>query len=67
VNNQAIKDFGTNFGIGLPMGGTFSNVNIGLELGSLGTVKKGLIKENYLSLRIGLSLNDRWFMKRKIN
>ena len=67
VNNEAIKDFGTNIGVGLPMGGTFSNVNIGLELGSLGTTKAGLIRENYFSLRVGLSLNDRWFLKRKIN
>jgi hypothetical protein len=67
VNNQAIKDFGTNIGVGLPMGGTFSNVNIGIEMGALGTAKAGLIKENYLSLRVGLSLNDRWFLKRKIN
>lgn len=67
VNNQAIKDFGTNIGVGLPMGGTFSNVNIGLEMGSLGTAAAGLIKENYISLRVGLSLNDRWFLKRKIN
>jgi hypothetical protein len=67
VNNQAIKDFGTNIGVGLPMGGTFSNLNIGIEMGALGTSKAGLIKENYLSLRVGLSLNDRWFLKRKIN
>ena len=67
VNNQAIKDFGTNIGVGLPMGGTFSNLNIGIEMGALGTAKAGLIKENYLSLRVGLSLNDRWFLKRKIN
>ena len=67
VNNEAIKDFGTNIGVGLPMGGTFSNVNIGLEMGNLGTAKAGLIKENYFSLRVGLSLNDRWFLQRKIN
>jgi hypothetical protein len=36
-------------------------------MGALGTAKAGLIKENYLSLRVGLSLNDRWFLKRKIN
>lgn len=67
VKNQAIKDFGINFGVGLPMGVTFSNVNVAFELGSLGTVKQGLIKENYYSVRIGLSLNDKWFLKRKIN
>lgn len=67
INNEQIKDFGTNIGVGLPMGGTFSNVNIGLELGSLGTAKAGLVKENYFSLRVGLSLNDKWFLKRKIN
>ncbi|MCI4641913.1 MAG: hypothetical protein MRY51_03570 [Flavobacteriaceae bacterium] len=67
INNEQITDFGTNIGVGLPMGGTFSNVNIGLELGSLGTAKAGLVKENYFSVRVGLSLNDKWFLKRKIN
>ena len=30
-------------------------------------IKESLIKENFWALRIGLSLNDLWFIKRKYN
>ncbi len=70
VNNQEIDDFGITFGVGLPLAsGTsgFSNINLGFEVGKRGTTDANLIKENYFKLSVGLSLNDRWFRKRKIN
>ena len=54
-------------GVGLPLGGTFSNVNIGFELGKRGTTNAGLIQENYANFTLALSLNDRWFVKRKFD
>lgn len=65
INNQNINDYAVTFGIGLPMMGTFSNVNIGAELGSRGTTKSNLVKENYFNIMISLSLNDRWFVRSK--
>jgi hypothetical protein len=44
-----------------------SNLNATLSLGTRGTKESGLIKENYVKLKIGLSLNDIWFAKRQIN
>lgn len=69
LNGQDITEFGISFGVGVPVGQTraFSNANIGLEYGQRGTTANGLIKEEFLSLSIGLSLNDRWFQKRKYN
>lgn len=67
VNNTAIDNFGITFGAGLPLSGSFSNLNIGLEIGKRGTTNKSLIEENYFKVNIGLSLNDLWFRKRKIN
>lgn len=67
VNNTEINDFGITFGLGLPLGGGFSNLNLGFELGSRGTTTADLIRENYLKVNIGLSLNDRWFRKRQID
>jgi hypothetical protein len=67
INNQSIKEFGMSFGLGLPVGVTFSNVNLGIEFGSRGTTNSNLIKENFINLKISLSLNDRWFEKRKYN
>ena len=66
VNNQSIKDAAVSLGFGFPIGSnTFSNINIGLEYGKRGTTKAGLIEENYTNISIGLSFNDRWFIKRK--
>jgi len=65
VNNESIKDYGMNFGVGLPLG--YSKINIGFEIGKKGTNSSGLIKENYYNLSIGLSLSDKWFRKRKID
>jgi len=66
INNQSIKDAAVSLGFGFPIGSnTFSNINIGLEYGKRGTKNAGLIEENYTNISIGLSFNDRWFIKRK--
>ena len=67
INNQNINEFGINFGVGLPLGGTFSNANIGFEFGERGTTTADLIKEKYFNIHLSLSLNSRWFQKRKYN
>ncbi len=63
INGQAINEFGISFGVGLPVGRLFSNVNIGFEVGQRGTTNSGLVKENFFNTFISLSLNDRWFIK----
>ena len=67
INDETINEFGISFGVGLPVGKTFSNINLGLELGQRGTTDANLVKEKFLNLQISLSLNDRWFKKRKYN
>lgn len=77
VNNQRINEFGINFGIGIPIIITTANdegllqklytyaFSIGLEAGSRGTIQKGLVQENFFRLKFGISLNDKWFVRRK--
>jgi hypothetical protein len=67
INNQSITDAALTFGFGLPLGGTFSNINIGFEAGRRGQTSYGLVQENYGSISFGLFFNDIWFKKRKIN
>lgn len=67
VNDVDINNFGITFGLGLPLGRSFSNLNLGFEIGRRGTTKANLIEESYFKFNVGLSLNDRWFQKRKIN
>ncbi len=62
-----IDNFGMSFGLGLPLGNRLSNVNLGFEFGKRGTTSNNLIQENYFNFRLSLSLNDVWFIKRKID
>jgi long-subunit fatty acid transport protein len=65
INNTSIKDYGVTAGVGLPLIGVFSNVNIGVEYGQRGTTSANLVQENYTNITIGFSLNDKWFQKRR--
>lgn len=68
INDQPFDDVALTFGVGVPLRMTgLSNVNLGLELGSRGTTKAGLSRENYLKFTIGFSLfgEDYWFVKAK--
>lgn len=67
IRNEDINEFGISFGVGLPVGRKLSNVNLGFEYGSRGTTSSNLVKENFINLNISLSLNDKWFQKRKID
>ncbi len=71
INNTEINNFGITFGVGLPLAGSgasvYSNINLGFEIGKRGTTDANLIEENYFKINVGLSLNDKWFSKRKIN
>ena len=49
VNGESISEFGISFGVGLPVGRSFSNVNIGFELGRRGTTNAGLVEETFLT------------------
>ncbi len=67
VNSTSINDVGMTLGLGLPITGSLSNFNLGLEFGKKGTTSNNLVQENYLILNIGFSLNDKWFVKSKYN
>ena len=51
INGKEINNFGITFGLGLPLGGSFSNINLGFELGRRGTTDADLIEESYFKVR----------------
>jgi hypothetical protein len=67
INNQSINELGMTFGVGIPVGSLFSNLNFALEVGKRGTTDSNLVEEKFMNLKMSLSLNDRWFVKRKYN
>jgi hypothetical protein len=67
INDQSISEVGMTFGVGIPVGNMFSNLNLALEVGKRGTTDANLVEEKFANLKMSLSLNDRWFQKRKYN
>lgn len=72
LRNTRLTESAVSVGIGFPVGRNyylqnFSMVNIGLEIGQRGTVSNGLIKEQFFKATIGFTINDRWFVKPKID
>jgi long-subunit fatty acid transport protein len=67
IDSESINDIGLTLGMGMPLSGTFSNINFGFELGKKGTTTSNLVQENYANINIGFSLNEKWFEKRKFN
>lgn len=65
VNSTSINDVGLTLGLGLPITGSLSNLNVGFQFGKKGTTDNNLVQENYFILNLGFSLNDKWFVKSK--
>ena len=61
-----IKSYAVTFGFGLPLAPnntSFYKINFAAEIGQRGTLAAGLVKENYINIRLGFTLNDRWFQR----
>lgn len=68
IGDTRISNYEFNLGLGLPLSEMNNSVlNITYSYGKLGQVSNNLIKENYHSIGVNLSLEDIWFVKRKIN
>ncbi len=65
INGMPVNEFGISFGLGLPLPRTLTTVDLSLEVGRTGTTEKGLIQENFVNFTLGVSLYERWFVKRK--
>ncbi len=66
VNNQQLNDFGINFGMSLPVS-RYSSMDFAFKVGQRGTVDDNLTKEQYFRVFLGVTLNDRWFARRKLD
>ena len=66
INNEFINDFGINFGVSLPVR-NYSSFSLAFQLGQRGTTDHNLIKENYFRVNLGVTFNDRWFVRRRFD
>ena len=71
ILNSSRPDYGISFGTGMPLTslqrinyGEYVLLNTAIEIGSRGD-KRANLSENVMRFSIGLSMNARWFQKRK--
>jgi hypothetical protein len=67
IRDRSIKDYALTAGFSFPLGGAFSNLNLGVEYGRRGTATQNLVEENYTNVLLSISLNDKWFVQRKFD
>ena len=63
------NEYCVSVGVGLPIMNIYSNrsvLNISAQYERVNPKMSGMITENYLRLCIGLTFNERWFMKWKV-
>lgn len=73
LNGVQLPNYGITLGFGFPMRKTRagsnsfvqSMINVSVEWGQRGTTDRNLLLENYWNFKLGFTLNDRWFIKRK--
>ncbi|MEA3477697.1 MAG: hypothetical protein U9R60_05925 [Bacteroidota bacterium] len=63
--NQQINEFGISFGFSLPLRRSKSTFNFGFEFGRRGTTAEDLVQENFIKFNFGITLYERWFVRRR--
>ena len=71
--HEGPSEFSVNLGVGLPLNnyinsrmGIKSIVNVGVQWLRRSPSAQNLVTENYFVLNLGVTFNERWFMKFKI-
>ncbi|MBC8032784.1 MAG: hypothetical protein H7Y03_01460, partial [Chitinophagaceae bacterium] len=63
MNGEQLTEYGFTIGAGKPIGRGRINLNTALEVGTRGTTKQSLIKENYVQFTLIVSYRDLWYTK----
>lgn len=65
LRNTQLDYYAVTAGLSLPFKRNTSRIHTSIEVGSRGTKTNGLIRETFVRFGLGISLNDKWFIKRK--
>ena len=64
---RAAKEYGVSAGFGLPIPRTRSQVSVSAQYVRTQGEKAAFLDENTLRICIGITFNERWFFKRKVD
>ena len=65
LSGTQLPVYGITGGVSLPFRRTISKLHLAADLGRIGTTGSNLLQETYFRFTLGVSFNDRWFIKRK--
>lgn len=66
INDTDINQYALTFGFGFPLPrnrATFYKINLSAELGQRGTESNNLVRDRFVNINLGFTLNDKWFQK----
>lgn len=66
IGGTDIKQYAVTFGMGFPLPSnrsSFYRINLSTEVGRRGTQENNLVRDNYVNIHLGFTLNDKWFQK----
>ncbi len=71
INGEQIKDMAVTWGFTMPIGRStpydMYQFNTAFALGRRGTTDNNLIQEDYFQFSFGVTINSRWFIKRRLD
>jgi hypothetical protein len=65
LRGQDLNEYAITLGLGLPLRGMRTMLNLGAQYGVRGTTANHLIRESFFKIVIGFSIYERWFVERK--
>ena len=65
LRGKQLNAYAVSLGLGLPLKGMKTMVNLGAQAGRKRNNAEDLIKESYFKFVVGFSIYDKWFVKRK--
>lgn len=69
IGNNDINQYALTFGFGFPLPRnrtSFYKINLSTEIGNRGTLANNLVRDRYVNIHLGFTLNDKWFQKNYI-
>lgn len=68
INEEKLNKVAVTAGVGFPLkkGSEPTLINVGFEYGQTGKTDNGLVKEQYFKGTVNVTINERWFAKRKL-
>ncbi len=67
VRGVQLTDISASFGLSMPFNRAATSLNMAFIVGRRGTTQNNLLVEDYLKMYLGVTINDRWFIKRKVD